>query len=180
MKRVMMLLAWAGLALLLALTAAFAQQFKVKSKGTATATGNGDVQVMMISGTLTATVKGNFMIGPANVKLTIKGKQGKKTELKDKKDGKVEGYKYEGADCTLTANGEQYMVLLQKGTGIKLTANGAGQMSLSGTGTYSAVSGKTKKTGKWAPRSTPDYMVTPIPAKFGEIEVEKPAPPKKK
>lgn len=182
MKRVMMLPVLAGLTLLLVLTAAFAQQeFKVKSKGTATAAGSGAAEATVISGTLTVTVKGELAVGPTTVKLTVKGKQGKKTEIKDKKTGKVNGYRYEGFDGTMTVTGEKYKMLL-KGTGIKLNANGAGQVAFSGTGTYSAASGKKTKKGKWAPKSTPDYIVTPIPAPFGEIDMPKPpapAPPKK-
>jgi len=186
MKRVMMPLALAGLALLLAVAVVFAQapqapEIKVKSKGTATAAGSGAAEATVVSGTLTVTVKGKLAVGPSTVKLTVKGKQGKKTEIKDKKTGKVNGYRYEGFDGTMTVTGEKYKMLLE-GTGIKLSANGAGQVAFVGTGTYSAASGKKTKKGKWAPKSTPDYIVTPIPAPFGEIEMPKPpapAPPRK-
>lgn len=177
MKRMLLLPALAALALLLVLTTAYAQELKVKSKGTATAAGSGAVKAMVVSGTLTVTFKGKLLVGPATVKLTVKGTPGKKTEVKDKKTGKVEGYQYDGFDGTLTVTGEKYEVLLE-GTGVKLSANGAGTVAFSGTGTYSAVSGKKTKKGKWAPKSTQDYIVTPIPAPFGEIEM--PKPPAKK
>jgi len=162
-----------GLALMLALTGAFAQ-FKVKSKGTAFATGEGGVRAVVVTGTVTATFKGNFAVSPGTTKVAIKGKQGKKTEIKDKKTGKVNGYKYEGADGVLTLTGEEYMALFE-GKVTKLLAEGAGTLSLVGTGTYSANNGpKDKKSGKWAPLSTPDYIVTPIPVKFGDVEMPKP------
>ena len=173
MKRIVMLPMLAGLALLLVLTAAFAQEIKVKSKGTATASGSGAVKVTVVSGTLTVTMKGKLLVAPPTVKLTVKGTPGKKTEIKDKKTGKVGGCQYDGFNGTLTVTGDKYEMLLE-GTGIKLNASGAGQVAFSGTGTYSAASGAKKKTGKWAPRSTEDYIVTPIPATFGEIEMPKP------
>jgi len=173
MKRTLMMLALIGLTLALTLTAAFAQ-FKVKSKGTAHAVGDGDVRALVVTGTLTATIKGKLAVGPTTVKVTFKGKQGKRTEIKEKKTGKVNGYKYEGVDGTVTMTGQEYMVLFE-GKGIKLDASGAGTLAFSGSGTYSANDGqKAKKAGKWAPRSTPDYIVTPIPAKFGAVEIPKP------
>jgi len=170
----MMMATIAGLALMLVLTGAFAQ-FKVKSKGTAFAAGEGGVSAVVVTGTVTATFKGNFAVRPGATKVAVKGKSGKKTEIKDKKTGKVNGYKYEGAEGVVTITGEEYMALFE-GKMTKILAEGAGTLSLVGTGTYSANNGpglKDKKTGKWAPLSTPDYIVTPIPVKFGDVEIEK-------
>jgi hypothetical protein len=174
MKRTLMIPALIGLALALTLTAAFAQ-IKVKSKGTAHAQGDGAVLAEVLIGTITTTIKGTISVSPISVKVTVKGKQGKRNEIKDKKTGKVNGYKYEGIDGTVTISGEKYYKVLFEGKGIKLDASGAGTLAFSGTGTYIANDGqKAKKTGKWAPRSTQDYIVTPIPAKFGDFEIPKP------
>jgi Zn-dependent alcohol dehydrogenase len=169
-----MMMMLAGLALVLVSTGAFAQQFKVKSKGTASAVGEGDVRAVVVTGTVTATFKGNFAVGPTSTKITIKGTQGKKTAINDKKTGKVNGYKYEGVDGVLTITGQEYMALFE-GKMTKILASGAGTLTLVGSGTYSSNNGpKDQKSGKWAPLSTPDYTVIPTPVKFGDVEVSKP------
>jgi len=167
----------AGLVLALALATAAASQFKVKSRGTANAAGEGAVRALVVSGTLTMTFKGKMAVGPATAKVAIKGTQGKKTAIKDSKTGKVNGYKYEGVNGVVTTSGEEYEAIFE-GKVTKLQAEGAGTLSLIGSGTYTSNNGpKDKKSGKWAPKSTPDYIVTPIPVKFGNVEMAKPPQP---
>ncbi|HEX2950642.1 MAG TPA: hypothetical protein VHV83_13925 [Armatimonadota bacterium] len=137
-----------------------------KGNGTLTAKGDGNVRITVREGQVELTGKGTLQVSSAAT-VTITGTEGTKEDRKNK-DGKVVGTTYKGFDGKAVITGSKYMLVVQHGTGLQLTATGKGRATLIGKGTYTVMldgDDTTKKDGEWSPR----------PAKPAEPNAAQPA-----
>lgn len=144
-----------ALVFIAAVTVCAAQPAPSTPRGTSTlsAVGDGTPRIYMTSGTVQISGVGNFLVSH-NAKVTFSDQ---KTELK-MKPGALAGRPLDGYpdfNGSATVTGEHFTVGMY-GTGITLTATGAGYAILFGTGTFALGPGVTKDgevygnfSGKW-------------------------------
>ncbi len=134
------------------------------SAGTLAAKGSGVVNISMRKGTLTIAGQGDFMVS-SDAKVTFKGNPGKKIEPNvGKPSGKsphgaraIGNVTYQGFNGEAKISGSRFYFVNLRGNGLVVSAQGAGNAFLMGTGSYTGTKNGSagKATGAWGAKPKP-------------------------